>query len=123
MSLTIERQIAFSCERRGRKVMVDRQSVAPQPAVPRLARLMALAIRCQDLIRRRAVGNYTDLAHLGHVSRQRMAQIMALNNLAPDLQERLLFLTREEARGVREKPVLRAAALPSWGAQRAAGIW
>jgi hypothetical protein len=88
-----------------------------------LARLMALAIRCQDLIRRGAVSNYTDLAHLGHVSRQRMAQIMALNNLAPDIQERLLFLTREEARGVREKPVLRAAALPSWGAQRAAGNW
>ena len=35
--------------------------------------------------------DYADIARLGYVSRARMTQIMNLSNLAPDIQEGLLF--------------------------------
>jgi hypothetical protein len=59
---------------------------------PRISRLMALAIRCEGLIRDGVVCHYAELASLAHVSRARITQLMNLLNLAPDLQECLLFL-------------------------------
>jgi hypothetical protein len=64
--------------------------------VPRLARLMALALRCDGLVRSGQVKNFAELARLGHVSRARLSQIMSLVQLAPDLQEELLFRGRPE---------------------------
>ena len=60
--------------------------------VPRIARLMALALRFEQLVRSGAVRDYAELARLGQVSRARVTQIMNLLNLAPDLQEEILFL-------------------------------
>jgi hypothetical protein len=60
--------------------------------VPRIARLMALALRFQELVRSGAIRDYAELARLGQVSRARVTQIMNLLNLAPDLQEEILFL-------------------------------
>jgi hypothetical protein len=54
---------------------------------------MALAIRFDDLLRRRTLKDCSELARLGGVSRARVSQIMNLLNLAPDIQERLLSLT------------------------------
>src|SRR5438045_91245 len=65
--------------------------------VPRIARLMALAIRFEDLVRRGEVQDYADLARLGHVTRARITQIMNLLMLAPDLQEQILFLPLVES--------------------------
>ena len=62
--------------------------------MPRVARLMALAIRFEELLRSGEVANYGALAELGHVSRARITQIMNLLLLAPDLQEEILFLPR-----------------------------
>jgi hypothetical protein len=64
----------------------------PPGRVPRVARLMALALRLQELVRTGQVGNYTELAALGHVTRARICQIMNLLHLAADIQEALLFL-------------------------------
>jgi hypothetical protein len=61
----------------------------------RVARLMALALRLETLLRNGAVANYAELARLGHVSCARISQILNLLHLAPDLQEELLFLTRK----------------------------
>src|SRR5207237_2730937 len=58
--------------------------------VPRITRLMALAIRCEELVRTGVVANYADLARLGIVTQPRMTQIMNLLNLAPAIQEGLL---------------------------------
>jgi hypothetical protein len=81
---------------------------------------MALAIRFQQLLRQGVVADYAALAHLGHVSRARVTQIMNLLCLAPDLQEALLFLPRIE-RG-RDPIILRdlqrIAAVLDWRAQR-----
>ena len=92
----------------------------PPGRVPRVARLMALAIRFEQLLRERIVADYAALARLGHVSRARVTQIMNLLCLAPDLQEALLFLPRTE-RG-RDPIVLRdlqpIAAVLDWREQR-----
>ncbi len=57
---------------------------------------MALAIRFERLIQAGEVADYAELARLGHVTRARITQIMNLRLLAPDIQERLLFLPRIE---------------------------
>ncbi len=62
--------------------------------LPRITRYMALAIYYEDLIRQGHVHDYAEIATLGHVTRARVTQIMNLRLLAPDLQERLLFLIR-----------------------------
>jgi hypothetical protein len=65
--------------------------------VPRLSRLMALAIHFEGLLANGEVTDMADLARLGHVSRARITQIMNLRLLAPDIQEDLLFLPRTNA--------------------------
>jgi hypothetical protein len=88
--------------------------------LPRIARLMALAIRFDDLLRRETVKDCSELARLGGVSPARVSQIMNLLNLAPDIQERLLFLTpvhtwRDELNERAVRAVLRE---PVWARQR-----
>jgi hypothetical protein len=56
--------------------------------------LMALAIQFQSMVEEGAVRNYAELAALGHVTRPRLSQILMLANLAPTIQEALLFLPR-----------------------------
>src|SRR5262249_42618459 len=93
---------------------------APPGRVPRVARLMALAIRLERLHADGVVKDYAALARLGHVSRARVSQVMALLNLAPDLPEQVLFLPPTQ-RG-RDRPPLPArwplAALLDWREQR-----
>ena len=68
----------------------------PPGRVPRVARLLALALRCEQLVAAGVIANYAALAELGHVSRARVTQILNLLWLAPDIQEALLFLPRTE---------------------------
>jgi hypothetical protein len=82
---------------------------------------MALAIRMDELIRSRDVTDYAELARLGHVSRARLSQIMGLNCIAPDLQERILFLPRT-VKGrdpIQLRRLLPITALSDWRRQRA----
>lgn len=60
--------------------------------IPRITRLMALAIKFQDMVDRGEVRDYADIARLGYVTRARLTQIMNLLLLAPDIQERLLSM-------------------------------
>jgi hypothetical protein len=67
-------------------------SVPGLPApVPRITRLMALAIWFDELIRMGEVESYAELAKIGGVSRARVTQIMDLLNLAPGIQKALLL--------------------------------
>ena len=79
------------------------QPTLPKPAssrsprrVPRVAKLMALALRFDWLVRSGQVKDFAEIARLGHVTRGRLSQIMDLVNLAPDIQEQLLFLVPPE---------------------------
>jgi len=88
--------------------------------VPRITRLLALALKFEELIRSGAVSNYTVLAQLGRVSRSRITQMTGLLNLAPDIQEEILFLRAEEARQLRisEPSVRKLSATLMWDQQR-----
>jgi hypothetical protein len=61
-----------------------------RPQIPRITRLMTLAIKFQDMVDRGEVRDYADLARLGYVTRARITQIMNLLMLAPDIQEAIL---------------------------------
>ena len=63
---------------------------ATKSSIPRIARLMALAIRFEALLREETIRDYAELARLGHVTRARMTQITKLLHLAPDIQEQIL---------------------------------
>lgn len=96
--LTVEFDVHFWRGSAGRRVLLsgkpDAAPELPEGSVPRVARLMALAIRCEELVRTGEVADYAELARLGHVTRARMSQICNLLNLAPDIQEEILFLPR-----------------------------
>jgi len=68
-----------------------KETAPPPPRIPRITRLMALAIKFQDMIDRGEVRDYAELARLGFVTRARVTQIMNLTLLAPGVQEELLF--------------------------------
>src|SRR5262249_58588324 len=92
-SLTIECAVRFEPRRRGRKELaVGPAPAAPPGRVPRVARLLALAHRLEQLLRAGVARDYADLGRLGHVSRARISQILSLLYLAPGLQEQVLFL-------------------------------
>ena len=123
--IRIERKVHFGQGRRTRKELREGEATPSTPAgrVPRVSRLMALAIRLDQLIRDGVVADQAELARLGHVSRARLTQIMNLLCLAPDLQERILFLPKTE-RGrdpVTERDLRPIAALADWRKQRR--IW
>jgi hypothetical protein len=85
----------------------------------RITRLLALAVRFEDLLRKGTVKDYADLARLGGVSRARVTQMMQLRNLAPAIQERILLHVPVLAAGeeVHERELRRVAACLSWRQQ------
>jgi site-specific DNA recombinase len=88
--------------------------------VPRVSRLMALAIKFERLVREGAVRNYRELAEAGQISRARMSQIMHLSDLAPEIQEELLFLPKTVAGPDRftEKGLRQVARSIDWDLQK-----
>jgi hypothetical protein len=84
--------------------------------IPRIARLMALAIRFEGLVRQGTIRDYAELAHRGRVTRARMTQIMKLLNLSSDIQEQILFLPPVE--GLNERNLRRIVSRVNWDEQR-----
>lgn len=120
--ITIERTVHFGPGRRTRKEL--RRGDSPTPVhvgrIPRVSRLMALAIRFDQLIRDGVIADQAELSRLGHVTRARLTQIMNLLSLAPDIQEAILFLpTTERGReSITERDLRPIAALTDWRVQR-----
>jgi len=86
--LTVVRKVEFS---NGVERKPEETDTPTQPPIPRIAQLMALAIRFEEMLRDGEVRNQTELAVIAGVSRARVSQIMGLLNLSPRLQESLLF--------------------------------
>ncbi len=119
--IRIESKIHFKSGRRSKKQLRTGQEPPPMPGrVPRVAKLMALAIRFEQLVADGVVADYAELSRLGHVTRARMTQIMNLLHLAPDIQEAILFLPRVESGRdpVSERELRPLVALPDWRKQR-----
>lgn len=91
---TVTRQIHFKRKAQHKRAVRGPapDDTATQGRVPRVSKLMALAIRFDQLIQDGAVANRSELARLGHVSQPRVTQIMNLLNLAPEIQEEILLL-------------------------------
>ena len=95
--LTAKHKLEFKSGKRTAKTIVEAgtQPEQPTPArLPRINKMMALAIRFDHLIKSGQVSDQAELARVGHVSRARLTQIMDLNLLAPDIQEEILFLAK-----------------------------
>jgi hypothetical protein len=123
---TAEYAVHFRTGDRGRRRLRD--GARPEPPtpvgrIPRISRLLALAIRFEGLIRQGDVQDYADLARLGGVTRARITQIMDLLNLAPDLQETILTLPRTTSGRdpATERQLRRVVAEADWGRQE--GLW
>jgi hypothetical protein len=114
--ITVQRKV-----RLGQKGRKPKGAPAPIGRVPRVARLMALAIRFDQMIRDGVVADQAELARLGRVTRARLTQIMNLLALAPDIQEAVLLLSPVAGwRGnVTERQLRAVVALANWRKQRA----
>jgi hypothetical protein len=94
-TLQIEITIAPAKGRKGgRHLSPAVPKVLDPPRIPRITRLMALAIKFQEMIDRGEVRDYADLARLGYVTRARITQIMNLLHLAPAYQWRGVLCER-----------------------------
>ncbi len=121
--ITVKRAIHFQRGDHGKLSLADKPRPSKQVAprrIPRISRLMALAIRFDRMIREGQVNDISELAQLAHVSQPRMTQIMNLNHLAPDIQEALLFLppVTKGREWVHERMMRRVAGESDWESQR-----
>jgi hypothetical protein len=122
MSVIVEKTVDFHVRERGHR----QAPASAEPAglagtrVPHLARLMALAIRCDALVRCGEIKDYAELAQLAHVSRPRITQVMNLLHLAPNVQEQILYMEAlPRGRGAILLSHLQSlAAIPDWSKQR-----
>jgi hypothetical protein len=120
-ALTITREFHTARRRDGKQHLHRGAALeTPRGKIPRISRLMALAIYCDELLRTGQVANQSALAELSHITTARMTQILSLLNLAPDIQEGLLFLPRtmEGRDAIHERDVRRIAMESDWGKQR-----
>ena len=120
---TVTKQIHFAIKN-GRKIAMP--GPAPKPSAPagrtpRVSKLMALAIRFDELLRDGKIADQSELARLAHVTQPRMTQIMNLLHLAPDIQEAILHLplVAEGRDPVTERDMRPIARLRDWAKQRA----
>lgn len=120
--LTVNKRITFATTGRGRvriREAAEPTAIAPPP-LPRVTRLMALAIKLDGLLASGTITDQAELARAGCITRARATQIMNLLHLAPDIQEAVLSLP-PVARGrdpVTERDLRPIAAEVCWGRQR-----
>ena len=127
--ITVKRKLNVQIVARGRKTIRPHDanscnSSKPKPParIPRIARLMALAIHYQEMLRTGEANDMIELSRRAKVSQPRMSQIMALNLLAPDIQTALLDLP-PQSKGkpfLHEKRIRPITAMLDWTEQRVA---
>src|SRR5436190_16122318 len=97
---TVQCAVHFEREARGRKRIkpgAEQPTAALPPGrVPRLTRFLALALRLDGQLRQGVLKDNSEVARLGHVTRARVSQILSLVQLAPGIQEAILFLQRTQ---------------------------
>ena len=108
-------QVTYAFDSRPAKLS-DRQPSLVGDPIPRIARLMALAIRFEGLLLEGKIRNYAELARRGHVTRARITQIMKLLDLSPDIREQILFLP--PIRNLNERNLRRIVSTIDWRKQR-----
>jgi DNA invertase Pin-like site-specific DNA recombinase len=102
---------------------IEQTAVLPEHPVerlPRITRLLALAVKFEGLIQQGVIKDYAELARLGQVSRARVTQIMNLLSLSPYIQEQILFWAQgsSDKRSIRETTVRALSSEINWNRQR-----
>jgi hypothetical protein len=117
---TLKKKLVLNCTTRQERQQCDEPELPGR--LPRITRLMALAIRCDELLRTGKVRDLEHLATIGNVSQPRISQILSLTLLAPDIQEALLFLPRlsKGKPKISEKSLRKITKLDDWNEQRKA---
>ena len=121
--ITVKRKLQLSREAHGRRRVATKppesSPVAPG-RIPRISRLVAVAVRLERMLQTGEVSDLTELARLSHVTQPRMSQILVLAQLAPDIQEELLFLPRvtKGKPAIHEKMLRPVSAEICWHKQR-----
>lgn len=113
---TVTRTVDFAVKSKRKS---DRTAEEPRGRVPRISKLMALAIRYDQMLSDGVVQSQTELAELLHVSQPRMTQIMNLLHLSPEIQEEILFFS-EITTGMdqcTERDLRRVVAQRNWNDQ------
>ncbi len=99
--IIIKRKVELHRTTHGQRRISIHAADVPAPVepgrVPRVSRLMALAIRFDRQLRTGEVSDVVELARLGHITQPPVTKILNLSLLAPDIQESLLFLPRVTA--------------------------
>jgi len=121
--ITLKKTVYFANRERGRRCIEGQPSpsqTVPTGRIPRVSRVMALAIHFDDLLRKGIVSNTIELARLLKVTQPRITQVLNLCHLAPDIQEELLFLPRVMGGKdpIHEKRIRRICKAPCFITQR-----
>ena len=121
--LTISTRIRFQRVRDGRRRLEKAPSgasAAPPESAPRAARLMALAIHFNRMIREGAAGSYSELARLTGTSPAWITAIMKLANVpVPEQEGGLLWTGPEESKPPTVSPAACGAAVAPHRPRRA----
>jgi hypothetical protein len=121
--ITVHQKLSLTKTHRGRRRIEPRpeeQPVKPTSSVPRISRLMALAIKYQGMLDRGEVAGITELARLCRVTQPRMTQILNLNLLSPSIQEQLLLLPPHTSgkQDIHEKKLRSVCSITDWSDQQ-----
>jgi hypothetical protein len=124
--ITVKTKLSVQIVGHGRKKIRSSGEVEITDETPvrrkihRITKLMALAIRFQEMLRTGEATDMIELARRSKVSQPRISQILALNLLAPDIQQALLDLP-PQSKGkpfLHEKRIRPIAAILDWSEQR-----
>lgn len=121
--MRVERPVFFHRATTGHKRVLREPAVAPAippGRIPRVSRLMALALQFEQMLQNGEATDQSSLARTMQITQPRMTQIMNLLHLAPDIQETILFLPRT-IKGddpIHEKMLRPITAEVSWQRQR-----
>ncbi|MCA9277280.1 MAG: hypothetical protein KDA29_14755 [Phycisphaerales bacterium] len=115
---TVTRTVDFAVKGKRKS---ERGAEEPKGRVPRISKLMALAIRYDQMLDEGVVQSQTELAELLHVSQPRMTQIMNLLHLAPEIQEEILLLNEQNQTDCYEHGIRIVTQEPLWINQQ--GLW
>lgn len=122
--ITVHKKLSITNANKGRKKLKPKREPTSEPLakVPRISRLMALAIKYQCMLDRGEVSGITELARLCHVTQPRMSQILNLNTLSPANQEMLLFLDLKDNGKMKlyEKSLRKTCGELEWDSQQQA---
>lgn len=121
--LTVTFAVSMGRGRLGRGTLdapkTPKRTSPQEGSLPRVTRLMALAIKLAGDLDAGRIRDLADIARLGRITRARATQIMNLLTLAPDIQEAILFLPpTTSGRAPITERALRDLARLSWPEQR-----